>query len=111
MLTGSAAASSTRTTATVSGSPSTVGNFGFISCKSSSKESMPCFGARRSFSAFLRRSASGSARLVRSGAEARYLVVRAEPVHIAVLLLDGAFFVQRDKPFKDLLVGKQAGQP
>ena len=55
MLTGSAAASSTRMTAAVSRSSSPAGNFGFISCKSSSKESVPCFGARRPCASFFRR--------------------------------------------------------
>ena len=47
-LTGPAAASVTRMTATVSRGSPPAGNFGLISCKPPSKESVPCFGARRS---------------------------------------------------------------
>ena len=61
-LTGRAPASSTRMTPAVSASASPVGSFGFISCKSSSKESVPCFGARRSCASCFRRVTSPSGR-------------------------------------------------
>jgi hypothetical protein len=50
-------------TSAVSTGSSPARTFGFISCKSSSKESVPCFGARRSCAAFFRRVTSPSGRV------------------------------------------------
>ena len=49
------------------------------------------------------------ARLFGVGAEARDLIIRAQPADLAGLLLDGALLVQRDKPFEDFLVRKRRG--
>ena len=47
------------------------------------------------------------ARLLGVGAEARDLVLRAQPADLAGLLLDGALLVERDEPPEDLLVRKR----
>ena len=47
------------------------------------------------------------ARLLGVRAEARDLVLRAQPADLAGLLLDGALLVERDEPPQDLLVRKR----